>query len=42
MYSYIDGAQRAGVWTRSLRARTNLLQAVLTRCLKTREAKARI
>ena len=42
VYAYIDSAGRAGMWTRIIRARTNLHQAVVTRCLKTLETRKRI
>ena len=42
VYSYIEGADREGIWTRIIRNRTNLHQVVFNRCLKSLESKSRI
>jgi len=39
VYSYIESSGREGIWTRTIRTRTNLHQTVMNRCLKTLEAK---
>ncbi|MCJ1376352.1 34-kDa subunit of RNA polymerase III (C) [Loxospora ochrophaea] len=39
VYSYIESSAREGIWTRTIRMRTNLHQTVMTRCLKTLESK---
>lgn len=39
MYSYIESSGREGIWTRTIRNRTNLHQAVFNRCLKSLESK---
>ena len=39
VFSYIESAARDGIWTKVLRARTNLHMTVLNRCLKSLETK---
>ena len=39
VYSYIESSAREGIWTKYLRARTNLHMTVLNRCLKSLETK---
>ncbi|KZZ89093.1 DNA-directed RNA polymerase III subunit Rpc34 [Ascosphaera apis ARSEF 7405] len=39
IYSVIHSTGRNGVWTRTLKSRTNLHQTIVTRCLKSLEAK---
>ncbi|KAI5286813.1 34-kDa subunit of RNA polymerase III (C), partial [Ascosphaera aggregata] len=39
VYSVIHSTGRNGVWTRTLKTRTNLHQTIVTRCLKSLEAK---
>lgn len=39
LYQYIDQAQTDGIWSKALRARTNVTQQVLTKCLKSLESK---
>ena len=39
VYSYIDSSGREGIWTRTIRSRTNLHQVVMNRCLRTLESK---
>ena len=39
VYSYIESAGREGVWTRTIRNRSNLHQTVFNRCLKSLESK---
>lgn len=40
VYSYIESSGREGIWTRTIRNRTNLHQAVFNRCLKSLENKS--
>lgn len=37
VYSYVEAAGREGIWTKTIRAKTNLHQQVVARCLKTLE-----
>ncbi|PRT55502.1 DNA-directed RNA polymerase III subunit RPC6 [Wickerhamiella sorbophila] len=37
VYSYIEAAGREGIWTKTIRAKSNLHQHVVTRCLKSLE-----
>lgn len=37
VYSYIEAAGREGIWTKTIRAKSNLHQHVVTRCLKNLE-----
>lgn len=39
IYNVIHSTGRSGVWTKTIKARTNLHQAVMNRCLKSLEAK---
>lgn len=39
VYSYIQGAGREGIWTKTIRLKSNLHQSVVNRCLKTLETK---
>ncbi|MCJ1251321.1 34-kDa subunit of RNA polymerase III (C) [Trapelia coarctata] len=39
VYAYIESSGREGIWTRTIRSRTNLHQTVMNRCLKTLENK---
>lgn len=39
MYSYIEASAREGIWTRTLKLRTNLHQTLVNRALKALEAK---
>ncbi|KAF1978726.1 DNA-directed RNA polymeras-like protein III subunit Rpc34 [Bimuria novae-zelandiae CBS 107.79] len=39
LYQYIDNAQTEGVWSKALRAKTNLAQPTVTKYLKSLEAK---
>jgi len=39
VYAYIESSGREGIWTRTIRSRTNLHQTVMTHCLKTLENK---
>jgi len=39
LYHHIDQAQTEGIWSKALRARTNVTQQVLTKCLKSLESK---
>jgi len=39
VYAYIESSGREGIWTRTIRTRTNLHQIVMNRCLKTLENK---
>ncbi|KAI9830547.1 MAG: hypothetical protein M1819_005505 [Sarea resinae] len=39
LYNYIEAAGREGIWTKTLKARTNLHQTVQQRCLKSLESK---
>ena len=39
VYAYIESSGREGIWTRTIRTRTNLHQIVMNRCLKTLESK---
>jgi len=42
IYAYVESAGREGIWTRTIRARTNVHQAVLSKCLKSLESKGLI
>ena len=42
MLDHIESADREGIWTRTIRNRINLHQAVFTRCLKSLESKSLI
>ena len=39
VYSYIESSGREGIWTRTVRARTNLHPTTFNRCIKTLESK---
>lgn len=39
LYHHIDQVQAEGIWSKALRARTNVTQQVLTKCLKSLESK---
>jgi DNA-directed RNA polymerase III subunit RPC6 len=39
LYHHIDQVQAEGVWSKALRAKTNVTQQVLTKCLKSLESK---
>jgi DNA-directed RNA polymerase III subunit RPC6 len=39
LYNHIDQMQNEGIWSKALRARTNVTQQVLTKCLKSLESK---
>ncbi|KAF2677352.1 DNA-directed RNA polymeras-like protein III subunit Rpc34 [Lentithecium fluviatile CBS 122367] len=39
LYNHIDQMQKEGIWSKALRARTNVTQQVLTKCLKSLESK---
>ena len=39
VYSQIESSHREGIWTRTIRQRTNLHQTVMNRCIKTLESK---
>ncbi|KAI4669467.1 uncharacterized protein J4E79_001511 [Alternaria viburni] len=39
LYSHIDSVQADGIWSKSLRAKTNVTQQTLTKCLKSLESK---
>lgn len=39
VYSYVESSAREGIWTRTIRTRTNLHMTVMNRCLKSLEAK---
>ncbi|KAF2795215.1 DNA-directed RNA polymeras-like protein III subunit Rpc34 [Melanomma pulvis-pyrius CBS 109.77] len=39
LYHHIDQVQSEGIWSKALRARTNVTQQVLTKCLKSLESK---
>ncbi|KAF2872869.1 DNA-directed RNA polymeras-like protein III subunit Rpc34 [Massariosphaeria phaeospora] len=39
LYHHIDQAQNEGIWSKALRARTNVTQQLLTKCLKSLESK---
>jgi len=39
LYHHIDQSQSEGIWSKALRARTNVTQQVLTKCLKSLESK---
>ena len=39
VYSHIESSNREGIWTRTIRQRTNLHQTVMNRCIKTLESK---
>lgn len=39
VYSYIQGAGREGIWTKTIRLKSNLHQSVVNRCLKSLETK---
>ena len=39
MYSYVESSGREGIWTRTIRSRTNLHQTTMNRCLKVLESK---
>ncbi|MCJ1476218.1 34-kDa subunit of RNA polymerase III (C) [Lambiella insularis] len=42
VYSYVESSGREGIWTRTIRSRTNLHQTTMNRCLKILESKALI
>ncbi|MCJ1313705.1 34-kDa subunit of RNA polymerase III (C) [Agyrium rufum] len=42
VYSYIESSAREGIWTRTLRSRTNLHPTTMNRCLKALENKSMI
>ncbi|KAF4574763.1 34-kDa subunit of RNA polymerase III (C) [Pleurotus pulmonarius] len=42
VYSHIQGSKNEGIWTKQLKAKTNLHQTVIDRCLKTLTQKAMI
>lgn len=42
IYSYIEAAGREGIWTKTLKAKTNLHQHVVLRCLKSLESQSYI
>ncbi|KAI9790567.1 MAG: 34-kDa subunit of RNA polymerase III (C) [Piccolia ochrophora] len=42
VYSYIDSAGREGIWTRTIKLRTNIHQSVVTRSLKSLESRGMI
>ncbi|EWC43587.1 hypothetical protein DRE_01474 [Drechslerella stenobrocha 248] len=42
VYQHIESSAREGIWTKTLKTRTNLHQTVLTRCLKTLEGQRMI
>ena len=37
IYSYIEASQREGIWTKTLKAKTNLHQHIVSKCLKNLE-----
>ncbi|MCJ1281138.1 34-kDa subunit of RNA polymerase III (C) [Xylographa opegraphella] len=39
VYSYVESSGREGIWTRTIRSRTNLHQTTMNRCLKILESK---
>lgn len=39
LYHHIDQVQAEGIWSKALRARTNVTQQILTKCLKSLESK---
>ncbi|KAG7714324.1 hypothetical protein KL949_004516 [Ogataea haglerorum] len=42
VYSYIEAAGREGIWTKTIKAKTNLHQHVVQRCLKSLESQSYI
>ena len=42
IFSYVESASREGIWTRSIRSKTNLHPTVMNRCLKSLENKRMI
>ncbi|ODV87768.1 hypothetical protein CANARDRAFT_189290, partial [[Candida] arabinofermentans NRRL YB-2248] len=42
VYSYIEAANREGIWTKTIKAKTNLHQNVVARCLKSLESQSYI
>lgn len=42
VYSYVEAAGREGIWTKTIRAKTNLHQQVVARCLKNLESQRHI
>lgn len=39
VYSYIESSGTEGIWTKTIKAKTNLHQSVVQRCLKSLEGK---